>query len=603
MKVQITGASNFVNRMFEAAGPYQWARELLKNAEEAGATRVDFGIEWQAVAALGVYRRTVVDDGRGMSPDELMAFFSTLGMSGKRVGGVHENYGVGAKIATLPWNPKGVVVVSTKKGKRSMIWMVLGKNGDYELVEFEQPGGRRVVVEPAVVDGVDWSKVVPAWAAEHGTAVVLLGDSAYPDTAAGHPRAGGTDLRGVARYLNSRFWDLAKIDVRVEELRNAARAKWPKSAADTDDATRVNRRRVRGARHYAETGAQSGVVEVASGKVRIHWYLAGDKPAVHTYAQETGYTAVRYAGELYQLSALKAHYRWFGVAEAAVQQRLTLVVEPDQLKEGWGAYPDQSRNRLMFASGNDRGVELPLATWAYEFAENIPEPIREAIRQARGSTSQAGEIDEETRKRLQDRFGARWAQQTIVATGGDQLGRAGRMAGPGARSGAGLLTGDSEGSETATVKPVQPQSPELEGAGRKHGHPTKTGVDIPKYRFASPSDFERPWHVAAWAPHDAGGPTVLVNPESPVVTDMVKYRQSLYPEVYAEEVASEVLRAVGEVAACRVAHSQHLSGMISEEEIDRDYRSERALTVSLMGLIDVEALIASRLRGKFRARA
>ena len=30
MKVTIIGASNFVNRMFEACGSYQWAREFLR---------------------------------------------------------------------------------------------------------------------------------------------------------------------------------------------------------------------------------------------------------------------------------------------------------------------------------------------------------------------------------------------------------------------------------------------------------------------------------------------------------------------------------------------------------------------------------------------
>ena len=39
-KVEITGASNWVRRMFEACGPHQWARELLKNSLEAKATRV-----------------------------------------------------------------------------------------------------------------------------------------------------------------------------------------------------------------------------------------------------------------------------------------------------------------------------------------------------------------------------------------------------------------------------------------------------------------------------------------------------------------------------------------------------------------------------------
>ena len=78
-KVQITGASDWVRRMFEACGPHQWARELLKNSLEAKATQIEFGIEWQAVEKLGVYRRTIIDNGSGMNRDDLLKFFSTLG--------------------------------------------------------------------------------------------------------------------------------------------------------------------------------------------------------------------------------------------------------------------------------------------------------------------------------------------------------------------------------------------------------------------------------------------------------------------------------------------------------------------------------------------
>jgi hypothetical protein len=85
----------------------KWARELLKNCLEAGASRVEFGVEWQAVAKAGVHRRTIIDDGAGMDKDELLKFFSTLGEGGKEIGGVHDNFGVGAKIAALPWNPDG----------------------------------------------------------------------------------------------------------------------------------------------------------------------------------------------------------------------------------------------------------------------------------------------------------------------------------------------------------------------------------------------------------------------------------------------------------------------------------------------------------------
>src|SRR5262245_2268800 len=94
MKLQITGASNFVNRMFEACGSYQWARELLKNSLEAHATRIEFGVEWQAVEKFGAYRRTIADDGDGMNGEELYRFFSTLGEGGKKVGGLHDNFGL-----------------------------------------------------------------------------------------------------------------------------------------------------------------------------------------------------------------------------------------------------------------------------------------------------------------------------------------------------------------------------------------------------------------------------------------------------------------------------------------------------------------------------
>jgi hypothetical protein len=120
MKISITGASHFVTRMFEACGSYQWAREFLRNSVEAGATKVEFGIEWQAVQKLGKYRRTVIDNGFGMTGEEALRFFSTLGEGGKKIGGVHDNFGVGAKIASLPWNPDGVVVISYKDGVGSM---------------------------------------------------------------------------------------------------------------------------------------------------------------------------------------------------------------------------------------------------------------------------------------------------------------------------------------------------------------------------------------------------------------------------------------------------------------------------------------------------
>jgi hypothetical protein len=123
----------------------------------------------------------------------------------------------------------------------------------------------------------------------------------------------------------------------------------------------------------------------------------------------------------------------------------------------------------------------------------------------------------------------------------------------------------------------------------------EVAVDIPRYRFAHLDEFEKPWHIALWAPHDPDGATVLINVDSPILQEVVEHHQAEYPDVYAEEVSKTVRQVFGEVASCKVAHSQKLAKNVSEEELDADYRSEKALTIALMGLMAEESLIAQRL--------
>lgn len=253
-KLDIVGASHFVNRMFEACGNYQWAREFYKNAIESGATKVEFGIEWQAVEREGIYRRIIADNGSGMTRDELLSFFSRLGEGAKRIGGVHDNFGVGAKIASLPWNPEGVVVISYKDGKPSLIHIQLDDDGaEYELREFRSEKGLTHVINPAEVDwgdNVNWSAVAPDWAREHGTTIVLLGSEEAPDTVLGNPKAGEKDIKGLSVYLNSRFWECQSTEVTVVELRSERKTSWPQGPSDRDDTRRPNNRRIAGAKYY-----------------------------------------------------------------------------------------------------------------------------------------------------------------------------------------------------------------------------------------------------------------------------------------------------------------------------------------------------------------
>lgn len=607
MKVTITGASNFVNRMFEACGTYQWAREFLKNSLEAEAQTIEFGIEWQAVEKNGIYRRTIADDGLGMDRDELLRFFSTLGSGAKKIGGVHDNFGVGAKIAALPWNPEGLVVVSYKHGKGSMIWILLDPDsGDYELTEFELAGEKSCVIEPQVVEGIDWSALRPSWLTEHGTIVVLLGSTEYPDTVLGNPQAAEKDTKGLSVYLNSRFWDLSRVDIKVVELRSDKKSHWPQNVDDKDDSRRPNNRQIFGARYYLTdlkaSRAKLGVADVLmldGARVTAEWYLwDGERPSIHGYAREVGYIAVRYKGELFHLTSSKVHFRSFGIIESKVQRNLSIVLEPEiyQATNGrWGVHPDQSRNRLIFTGNGEKGIELPQSDWGLEFAENLPNAIVEAIRKARGEGS--GSVDDEDyRKRLQDKFGSRWRTKVFVQS--KKSARSQDASAIETEAEVEITTETLSPSDRARRKRskiIKILAKKVTPGGSGQGIERDAPVDVPRFRFANAEEFEKPWHLALWAPHDPDGPTVVVNTDSPVLREIVEYHQEQYPDVYAEEVQKTVHSVFGEVAACKIAHSQKLAKQVSEEELNRDYRSEAALTVGLMGLLAEETVISQRL--------
>jgi hypothetical protein len=611
MKLDIVGASHFVNRMFEACGNYQWAREFQKNALEAGATKVEFGIEWQAVEKDGVYRRTISDNGSGMTRDELLSFFSTLGNGAKRIGGVHDNFGVGAKIASLPWNPEGVVVISYKDGRPSMIRIQLDDDGaEYELCEFRSSKGTSCVINPDEVDwgeDVNWGAVAPSWAREHGTTVVLLGSEEAPDTVLGNPRAGEKDIKGLSVYLNSRFWDLTQSEVTVVELRSERKTSWPIGPNDRDDARRPNNRRILGAKHYlVEVPAPNGKLAAAStlpldeGRVLTHWYLwEGDRPAVHSYAKRPGYIAVKYKDELFELSSHKAHFRWFGIADAKVQQNVTIVLEPnlfDPQIAMWGVYPDQSRNRLVFTGNGEKGVGMPLSDWGFDFSDNMPQEIRDAILAARGDGDSTLE-DEEYRKRLQDKFGSRWlTTQFVQAREGETEPR------PATPTNETAEVVEHERERTGTGRKKRRRARRIQvirlranAGGNGQGVERQVAVDVPKFRYVDKEQFDEDWHLASWVPNDPEGPTVLMNSEAPILLEAIKHHQLQYPDVFAADVEKIVKDTYGEVAVCKIAHSQKLIAHVAEEDLDLTYRNEAALTVSLMGLLAEESLIAQRL--------
>jgi hypothetical protein len=226
----------------------------------------------------------------------------------------------------------------------------------------------------------------------------------------------------------------------------------------------------------------------------------------------------------------------------------------------------------------------------------MPQEIRDAIQKARGDDDKSLE-DEEYRKRLQDKFGNRWLTTQLVQA--DDSEKSARAATPGNET-AEVIDREQNQSRTRRKKRKRERRVQIirlraTDGGNGIGVERQVAVDVPKFRYVDKDQFDEDWHLASWVPNDPEGPTVLMNEDAPLLLEAIKHHKDQYPEVFAPEVEKIVKDTYGEVAVCKIAHSQKLIVHVAEEDLDLTYRNEASLTVGLMGLLAEESLIAQRL--------
>jgi hypothetical protein len=464
--------------------------------------------------------------------------------------------------------------------------------------------------------GCDWSKVGRDVAKEHGTVIVLLGNDPQTHTVLGDPSRKEGDLKGISSYLNRRVWELDETKrVTVEELMRSDPKSWPSSRAEAKargagksaDSLGTNTRTIRGACRFIEYSESteaglkaSDIVELEDG-TQIDWFLwEGDRPRIHSYAARSGYVAVLYKNELYDVTDHAATFRSFGIAEASVRQRVWIVVRPPEFCEDTGRtgiYPRTDRNGLLIQGGDRAGDSLPIHDWAAQFVERMPEALMEANRSAR--TGDEGSVtDRSWRERLAGQFGKLWRIPRFrAATKGDssvtpevpggQPRKAPKKRRPGSRSGGGKGGMTGESSSGSRPGPRTAVRNRLAGA-------------IPHFRHVRADSMDDSGHLAAWQPNDPEHPegVVLINIEHPVLEAEVERWTSMYAPSQAEQVASEVRQAYGELAVAKVAHSEQLAAILPRDVIETELRSGAAMTMALLGLMGADAMLSNRL--KFR---
>lgn len=375
-----------LDRMGEDCHPLQFLRELTQNSIES-ILRTDekkgdivWDVDWRLLSDTGFYKLSITDNGDGMTGDEMVKYINQLSSSVSEQSFIG-NYGVGAKISAATRNHAGLVYLSWKGGKGTMIQLwrdpITGQYGlrQHEINgQFTHCGEVEDDAKPDIIN-------------EHGTRVVLLGMSDGSNTMEA-PAGSSSPSRWVARYLNSRYFRFPEgITIKAREGWNL-----PRENRDSNIL-----RTVTGQEQYLQKHS------VASDKLQLnkavaHWWILKDDKFISqlsgTY-ESAGHVAALYKDELYELQtgrAGTARLQQFGVILG--HRRVIIYVEP-QADELSRVTTNTARTQLMVNS-----EPLPWAEWAAEFRENMPPKLSELVKEAAAGTS-ADDHTKSIRERLQ----------------------------------------------------------------------------------------------------------------------------------------------------------------------------------------------------------
>jgi hypothetical protein len=635
LAMRIGDTRPFIDRNYrDITQPGQWLRETFRNADEAEASNIHYGTEWQGVETQGVYRRYIADDGIGMNESDLGDFMLTYGGGGKPIGTEHENFGIGAKVALLPWNPAGLLVVSYKDGA-GYAMLMRAVDREYGAMPWEALDDQGEVVHAAVIDpdgaslgdfgiadiGAIWQQV-PFWAdredpPDHGTIFLLLGPDREYDTILGDPgRPSESTTYFQALHLNSRLWTVpdgqqVTVDVPVSPDKNTWANKNPGQISGGPGTGGFTRRSITGSKFYIDRGERlsttSGTVALDDETV-AHWWLRDEAPETrpNPYGPRGGFVAVLYNDELYDIARAedsKWRFRQFGIPAADVMARTFVVIEPP-IEGPNGIYPTGGRDRLLRNGGRD----LPFTDWGATFHERLPAEIAAAIKEAMPKEIIA---DSSWKEKFAERFWDRLRNTRFrLRTDGQPIAGAPQQNAPR------VVLPPSEGGATdqrphlpRLAKPRERTSARVVSDldGRRKARPTDMEATIPSWLPVEASEMDQPYTLASWDPElanpDGSHGCVYLNKEHPAVVALVADLARAY-SVTPEDVASwnqvehAVWETLGQSLIAKVVHVQSvLRRDVERTTLRKEYLSDVALTTAGLGMIWEQQALQPKLGG------
>ncbi|MBB2201137.1 ATP-binding protein [Gluconacetobacter tumulisoli] len=330
--LRVANESFLVASMIERCPKTMMIRELVVNGIEAAANAPagQRKIHIDAQRINDATKLCIWNTGPGLSPEELLRI-TDLASSLRKENSLDKNFGMGAKVASLPSNRYGLRYRSCKAGRVSEV-MLGQRNGVYGRLRQGSDGQEVIDVSDQVrAEGLydldqDW------------TEVLLLGNSAEQNTVLSpydeSPRVGADWL---PRYLEQRFFRLpARIDVLLSPDVTARRGTF----------------RLRG---MVDRLAGFQRIESVTTPNNIILHYGFHAPSgVAPGTSGNGQSAIVHRGEMYDVTSRKSWAREapiFGIPFGAAF--ISVFVE---LPDDYPVWPEAYRQFLRFRGGDQKQV-------------------------------------------------------------------------------------------------------------------------------------------------------------------------------------------------------------------------------------------------------
>lgn len=409
-------------------------RELVKNALEAAAEAPEGGkVEFSVTEVWGASKLTIWNNGPGMDDEELSRM-TNLAASIRKEKGLDKNFGMGAKVASLPSNRQGLRYRSCKDGQVHET-ILCEREGVYGRLKREDMDGNDLgdvinVTETVRTEG--GRRLDQDW-----TEVCLLGNRRDQDTAE-DPYDGDPKQKKfwLANYLYHRFYNMpGNVEVR---LLGGTHTRGSSSRAFKT----IPERRADG------FFAQHETVELPNG-IKIHYIY--DEPMDDTshnrsisgsIASALSTCAVVFHGEMYGVLSGRS---WtieaptFGIPFGAKQ--ISVHVE---LPDDYDVRPEGYRQFLRYLGGEQ--AQVSVNDFAVQVLEHRPEWLVELIHSMAPNT---GDSSDEIRNKLQE-----FLNRLRVKTTSPRIDLEGELdVDPGTGKGAVAGSNGSDGEKSSRSKP------------------------------------------------------------------------------------------------------------------------------------------------------